>query len=1046
MGIAEQIGFFAGPCYWSLHGSITPEGDFVVSSLRFLCAPALFESARSLGVLLAFASLGIALTLSPAHAADDIAQEFLDELRQRGWHEVALEYLETADEDPIASAAFLDRLDYEKALTLAAMAQESMRDSERTRLYDRSIKLLEEYASAHRETKYYYEASSRAAKMLAEQAHGKLNAAKLLPESAQRRDLLTEARARLQKSSDILSELLAATSRKLDSLPKGALSHKDPEINKTRQRLATTQAEARFLAANLIFETAETYPEGSAEYRDSLESAAESFAQLHKDYEEKLVGFFGRLFEGRSRQSLAQWKEALKCYDDLVRQPISNPEFRKLVARAYRRRAECLVATGKLEEAIEECDDWLQQSRASERKEPEWLAVSYRLGEALQQQSLQVTGSESTRLESESRQLMREVARHPGEFQAVAKASLASSGRSEDIDPIDAEDFDQAFQAGKDALDRMKSSQMAAKLAANNNPEAQPVLARQAEENKAAAKQFFEMAIRLADEDSPPEDLLSAQFYLCLFYWEEGQIYEAAILGSYLARQYPESNYAASAAKVALVAKEKLYREASKRGEDTEYEGTQLSEFAQYVARRWPSSAEAGAAASLLIQIALEQDRLGDAEQMLEQLPKSSRASAELSLGSTLWTQYLKAIQANGGKANAESKQTLQRAAELLASGYQGLDPSSTPTSREFNGTLYYLQLLLNQDNAKRAKEVLENPNYGPLAALNQKSVDILPIFRLEAYKAALRTYASLVPPQHDKIRQTMDSLEQSIGDGPKASQQLTHIYLNLGGQLQRQIAELKAQGKADQSEKLATVFEALLERITSRGDAKAWSIRAWIAQTNLQLGEGLSDEAAAPYLKQAQEMYQAMLDDARKDPKYAPRPDDILALRKQLGDCLRAQRKFDDALKQYEGILKQKPNKPDLQRSVALMLQEWGKHERSLDKLNDAVRGAMPQTNNKNLVWGWLRLASTINRAKQRVADNPRLAARYNDLFFEARLNVAKTRLYAAQISSGEDKQKFLQSASDNIKSMERLYPDLGGAQWKRAFTQLKKEIEAEG
>lgn len=1012
------------------------------SSLRCLFAPAICTSIRVLGALFAC----FTLLWSSAVAADDVAQQFLERLRDRGWHEVALEYLDSAAEDPIASKEFLDRVSYEKAITLAAMAQESLRDSERTRLYDRSIALLRDYAGAHRDTLFYFDASSRAAKMLSEQARGTLSAAKQLPESAERRDLLAKARTKLEQSSSILSEMLDACAKKLDSLPKGALSHQDPEINKTRGRLATLQAEARFLESNLIFESAETFPEGSAQHRSSLESAAESFAKLHKDYEEKLVGFFGRLFEGRCRQALAEWKEALKCYDDLVEQPISNAEFRRLVARAYRRRAECFVAMGKTEEAIEECDDWLQQSRATERKEPEWLAVAYRLGEALQQQSLRATGSEATRLQSESRQLMREVARLPGEFQSVAKASLATSGSSEDIEPVDAEDFDQAFLAGKNSLDRMKSSQMAAKLAANNNPEAQPLLAKQAEENKAAAKEFFEMAVRLADDNSSPEDLMSAQFYLCLFYWEEGRTYEAAILGSYLAREYPESNYAASAAKVALVAKEKLYREASQQQGDNEYEAEQLSEFAEYVARRWPESAEASAASNLLIQIALEQDRLADAEKMLERLPQSSRASAELVLGSALWTQYLREVHASGGQVSEESLRIRHRAAEFLSSGYAGLQAGASLSTREQTGVLYYLQLLLAEKDTERAIQVLENPGHGPLAVIDRNEADVQPIFKLETLKAALRTYISMAPPQRDKIREMMDNLEQAVGQGPKASEQLTGIYLNLGGQLQRQIAELTAQGKSDQSKQLASAFKELLGRITSRGDTKDWNIRAWIARTNLQLGEGLSDEAAAPYLKQAQEMYEAMLEDARKDPNYAPRPSDILALRKQLGDCLRAQRKFHAALKQYQGILEAKPNRPDLQHSVALMLQQWGKHERKLDKLDDAIRGTLPQSDNRNLVWGWLRLAKTVDRAKRRVADKPQLLARYNDLYFEAWLNIAKSRLYAAQIAKGKEKQSYLRSASDNIESMKRIYPDLGGARWQRAFEQLEKEIDAEG
>ena len=986
--------------------------------------------------------------LSPTAFASEgtTAADFLAGLRERGWHDVALEYLETADQDPLADKQFLRQVDYQRALLLATMAKDSLRDSERTRLYEQSIELLQRYAENNKDKAQYFDAMSRVAKILGEQARGKAAAAKLLPATATARkdSLQAQARHKFNTSADVLDELLQSCRVKLESLPKGALSHQDPTVNELRQKIVTVEAESRFLAANLRYEKADTYQQGSAEYRKQMEAAAKDFEALHKDYQEKLVGFYGRLFQGRCLQALKDWNEALKCYEDLVNQPISNPDFRKLVARAYRHRAECLMASGKLEQAIEECGDWLQQSQAKEKRQAEWLAVSFRLAEALQQQAAKSTGSEANRLESESRQLMREVAQLPGEFQAAAKAGLASGGSNEVIAVGEVETFQQAYEAGKQALDRMKSAKLAAKLAAKNNPAAQPNLEAQARENKATAHRLFQRAIQLADDEANSEELLSAQFYLCWFYWEEKQIYEAAILGNYIARNYPDSSYAASAAKVALVAREQLYRDEKTRGNDAAYESQVLGDLAQYVARRWPGSPDAAAATNLLIQIALQENRIAEAEAMLEKLPDSTRAAGQLSLGGALWSRYLSESQQQNGELSNSTKALKQRAQKYLASGFDNLPAGQVPSGQQANGVLYYLQSLLAEGKFDKAREVLEHPTAGPLALAEAGTS--APSFRQLALKAALQTYISVQPPNREKALQLMDELESMVGTGKQAADELTRIYRSLGMQLQVQLKELSRQGKKSEAQAVARAFEDLLERITSRGDAQDWTMRAWIAQTNLQLGEGLSEDEAEPYLKQAQDAFEAMLADVRKDPSYAPTPDATLALRKQLGDCLRARGQFDKALEQYQSILKERPNTLELQRSAALMFQQWGKHDRKPDKIENAIRGAFPQSNNRNLIWGWYYIESLISRQAQRVADNAVLAAKYRDLTFDARYNIVKSRLFAAQITDGAAKSKNLARAQKYLDTMRRLYPGMGGPRWQDAFEQLQKEIDAEG
>ncbi|MCH8841127.1 MAG: hypothetical protein IH831_10760, partial [Planctomycetes bacterium] len=276
--------------------------------------------------------------------------------------------------------------------------------------------------------------------------------------------------------------------------------------------------------------------------------------------------------------------------------------------------------------------------------------------------------------------------------------------------------------------------------------------------------------------------------------------------------------------------------------------------------------------------------------------------------------------------------------------------------------------------------------------------------------------------------------------------------YLSLGLQLQRQISALSSGGQTAQAQSVAAAFEDLLQRITRRGSERDWKIRNWIAHTNLQLGEELRGEAGQRYLEQAEQVYREILADAEQDPGYAPSEIAVLGVRKRLGDCLRAQQKFDQAFDKYVSILSKKPNMLEMQRTAALMLQQWGQDQQQSDKLEEAIRGTLPQANRKHLVWGWLRLATIADQAKQKAVSSSGVnlpdqqkVQKYHNLYFEARYHVAKTRLLAAQLASGAERTKQLNSARKNVKSMKRLYPDLGGPKWKQAFDELLKQIEAE-
>jgi len=1024
-------------------------------------------------------AMAILLAMAESLSAADLAAEFLQGLRQRGWHDVAMEYLDRAQEDPLAGSEFLDRIDFERAITEVALARVALQEKQRQALLEQATARFQAFASSHRESPFYLDALTQAGELLNEQALISLSKADQLLSQAgasqagagqtadEQKRLRVAARELFSKATQVLDTLLKDCESKLASLPKAAKLQRDAEARAARQKLRDSQAKGKLRLASIGFEISRTYPEDSAEYSKALDEATKAFTKLSEDYEGTRAGYFCILFEGRCQQAAGNFKKALESYDYVIDQPSPDSKLRMLMARAYRRRAECFLATGEFDKAIGECRDWLSDARGAERRASHWLAVAYRLAEAYQAKSKDLPDrNEVSRLQSDARKLYREIARVPGEFQNRAKAALATVGGK--LEPVVANSFREALVAGKEALGQMNSSSLAARLAEENNPEAVEDLRAQAEQNKKAARQYFEKSLRLADDETPLDGLLAARYYLCWLYWQEERLHESAVIGNYLARRYSDSKFAPIAARLALAAYERLFNEA-KRSDNAndgslQFESQRLAAIAQLIIERWPDSDDAGTAMNLLINIALGEGRLDEAEQLLGKLPEDRRAAAQLSLGGSMWTRYLQMTAGKPASPTEEVATWKDRANKLLSSGFEQFrqgDRVSRPSSAEATAVLYLVQLLLAEGESDRAVQVLEDPKAGPLSLVaDEAAIKQRPEFARETYKAALRAYVSVDPPQRDRAQQMMKSLEAAVGDKKGAQRRLTNIYVSLGLQLQRQISELSAAGKTAKANAVAASFEDLLKRVTESVGKKggdAWKIRIWIAQTNLQLGSGLRGNNALRYFERAENIYREILAEVKKDAKFAPSEIAVLGVRKRLGDCLQSQQKFEEAFQQYTQILEKNPNMLELQRATATALQSWGAEKGILEKLELAILGAMPQKNGKNLVWGWLRLAKISDheykkakRATDRLPPNKKKAAekkaaKYRDLFFEARYHAAKARFEAAQAVGGAAGKKHRQTAKRSVGSMTRLYPGLGGPKWQQAFDDLLKQIEAE-
>ncbi len=242
----------------------------------------------------------------------------------------------------------------------------------------------------------------------------------------------------------------------------------------------------------------------------------------------------------------------------------------------------------------------------------------------------------------------------------------ASQTPSSTAEPADIKDFEIACDNATGVAGDLESALVELDFVRREKtPDRQKLAELEADVAKKSAQAFAycQRAIELSDAKSNLTNLNLVRYMLSYFYYAKKQYYEAAVIGEFLARKYPDAAKARPAAQIALTSLDALYREHKQAGEtDLIYESGKLTDLANYILKTWPDQPEAGPAAELLMQFDLAEGNFDRARETLARMPEDSRAraDAELRLGHTQWTKYLRSVQElqrskPGGEGTASS-------------------------------------------------------------------------------------------------------------------------------------------------------------------------------------------------------------------------------------------------------------------------------------------------------------------------------------------------------------------------------------------------------
>jgi len=1024
------------------------------------------------------AGFGALVPSAPVSAAEP-AREFLDGLRARKYHDVALDYLEAAKNNPAVPKQFKDNLLYERGVTLVEGARLLRDPSLAEKQLDEGQKVLNEFISANPNSLLTIAARSQLGNVIVERARKRVEKSKKATGAA-KDDLVKEARTLYAEGVKVFETLEKELAERLKAYPASLDAKKDAKRYEERDQFRKDYLQAQLLTAAAVEEQADTFPKDSKERKDTLEKAVKLYNEINQKYRTRIAGMYAQLYKGRCQQKLGKHQEAITAFNDLLSNPDTPDAFRQLKLKTMELALPSWIALKQYPEAVDKGGSFIDSARPNEDRTEELLGMRVEVARAAKLWADEIKKEKPKdpqikKLLTQGRKLVTFASTIPSPHQETARKMIAdfTGGDAEAVaERPDPKNFEEARIAGKEAIDAMQAAQLILKNApprlkfvkdaAERAELEKEIAAAQEESDKSQqnALRYLRLALKYADKDTSVDELNAVRYLLCYLLYTEGNFQDAAVIGDFIARRYgDQAQGARQCAKIAMASYLKLYVDS--KTEDKTFETQKIIDIADFIVKKWPNEPEAAEALNTLIPFMIREKKLAQAQAYLEQIPKESpqRGAAELKTGQALWSAYLEGSNEVRSWLSGETpappgvdvpakekelEELKNKAKSTLADGVARMQASGEVSPVLATAVLSLAQIYVDTNEADKAVKLLEDPKIGCLTLTRKDDPSVsregLPE---EIYKTSLRAYISSLGSAANadevigKARGVMDDLKKRVGSTPDGQQKLVAIYVGLARDLQQQMQLADDKAKAS----LGKGFEEFLGQVAK--DATELNVLNWVAETYRGMGEsfGPTNKGVSPdakrYFTAAAETYQKILDKGEKEQGFLT-PAMKVQLRLQQARTTRALGDYKGAVDVYESILKANPFLLPVQIEAARTYQEWaGKLEpaKAGDYYNSAIVGARPDKDkqNKNTIWGWAQIAAITSR------DWPK----YRDAFHEARYNMALCRYQWGMTEKGDKQKKILEGARSLIASTAGLYPELGGDKTRAQYDALLRNIQ---
>ena len=996
------------------------------------------------------------ITFAPFAIADEPAKRFLNRLREEGYYDMGLKYLDVSAAKNRLPADMKTDLPLERVMLM----QESLRNVKTPQQRDEKMAAIEkgyrEFLTAAPGHSRRSETQTKLGDLLLDRGLSALNESKR-PENvvssdswrSKSRQAYTEALDLYNKISEELKPILESMAG--DKIKSAKMEGKGvKELTELREQYQREYRQSQILQAKTMEFIAQTFDEQAPDRKQWLEKSESSFNSVV----EKTTGpqeagrrMLSLLYLGEVQTQLGKIDEARNSYIR-VSENEEGGIFRtwRIQAIAGIIRLDASEKAAKYEAAIQRGEETLKTASAKEREDPEWLDLQLALAEArLAWGKMLDPKKEENKFRnnrSAARELLQTINKKKGPHQAKAQKSLSELG----IETVEKKTDDKlpttkawadTIKFARERLDRAESTEadlpvLQQQATAGNNVEEQiQTIQDSAIKDRTQSIELYQRALRLYKASDSREELLETKFLLAYLYLRTEQYWECVALSQELLVSAKGTDKAQKSGGFAFMGLGKIISEVPPERQLAFVPS--LVRLVNQLNSIDPASDEARNAVDLLVKLDLIHKRYDDALKHIGLSQGKSSGGGASMLGQILWGEYQQAAyehRKNKTEETPEEQNHKLQAETLLRSTWDGLAADKADKTI-VTGVNTLANIYLSSDRVDEAIAVIDAEGKGAIALVNLVK-ELEPSVKLEAYRLKLQAIVQaagngkqLSAESVVQIVQTMKEL--SAGDDSL----LTNALNNLAVKLQ---AKLEASKSIDEQAKLGTAFGVLISQLVAVSsdvailDSSGTSILS--LANRMQKDPNLADKAKplmeiadAAFSKIAAKPLQELTDAKRK-------PEEIQF---KLAQTKSGASKFDEAHAIYAKSLAINPNNITFQVEAARNLLLWS-NGKDVDLIKKSIFGSEPNAKRENTVWGWGKI-STITAGR---------IANFKEIFFEARLNIAKGfRLIALNETTPEKKKQALEKAMIKIRETYQTYPELGSPELQSMFEKTLRDIQ---
>ena len=995
-------------------------------------------------------------------AADEPMGKFVEALRDRGYFDVAVSYLEQVEPSSL-SAESQARLPLEKATTYsqAAAASRDLREAETL------LSAAQTAIMAYRPPDVTDVEAARTARFQGDlyfnQARiAKARAANEKSSDAKRQQLTEQLRSLLSNSEKAYQS--AATSMK------AALKNFqiDSEDSSSMTQLSRLRAQYTHLKTRgpTIKEQLAAASDGDARTELLKEAAAEA-EEVWETYQ-------------RYSPAIASCLTAARCYQELGQSEPSQEMIDKLFAlersqipAPVRREALSIAAKNwqsfdpfPWETVLAETENPVKLLTAEQALNPQWQNVQLVLARAFYEKSQSLDRQKGATAKREAKEasetaikLAQTVAQATGDAREQAVNFLKQWGSEADVPApavanaadVKAESFASAVQLGRAALPDVESqlrkiNAAKRKIRATSDPgEKQQQrkeltqLQQQQLAKTGAALDLFNQAILLADESVSTKDINNVRYLQSYCYFAREQYIESSVIAEFLLENYPNVSGTQQAATILLRNQAAILEQTTG---DNSFEKQQLVRSCKSILERYPDTTEASSAAARLAWLSLSDNDFDQAKSWFEKIPAGDpqRIGLALSMGRRNWFAWSKLTP----DQRTKNENQLAVAKQYLTEGVTNSNPK-TLTYAAAEGSLLLAQALLASGDLAGAIKRLESEEIAPLKLIEPvhpaiKSTGRTNLYHQQTVVTAIKIYmAAMSGPLKgqadwiDKSSNAIAGLQTRLkaSKDPEAMSQLTSIYRLISQRLIEQFDSLPA---GQQRNDFAIRLSSFLTEIENQSqDARTV---VWAGSTLLSVANTLRQDKAESQSETIYAKAVSALD--RAEQLGFGNGDDAVAMTRELNRqralAQRGAGNFDAALQQFTQLLTSKANDLNMQLDAAMTLQQQAAANENVKGFAKAILGAAPVADPKtkrkrNAIWGWRKLVQ-ITRGK----------SQFQNAFYRSLYHMIEARHEMGRI---EQSAEVTAKALKELDNWQQRDPDFDNGIWKQKFAQLRQRIQ---